>query len=169
MKYTDLFALINEKLDGDRVTDVRLLKYVDEVIDDINEALSSVYPTFTENKSIPGYDGTYTLFPDKYLRSVVAVGAAYKYYITESEGDGVAGSYGSQYNAALFVMKRDFMESVPEIFQNLTAGVLKLKENTYLGMPTVSEMFPGVGATDISYILNRISELEARVTALEAE
>jgi len=170
MKYTDIVALVNEKLDGDRVTESRLLKYIDEVVDDINDALSAKFPTFTEAKILPGYDGTYTLFPDMYIRTVVVVGAAYKFYTTEAEGDGVAGSYGGLYNASLFTMKRDYLESVPEIFQNLNAGILNV-QNRYVSSSSfdVSQAFPDIASTDITVLYAEIASLKARVTALEAE
>jgi hypothetical protein len=155
MKYTDVVALINEKLDGDKLTEARLLKYMDSAVDDINDALSASYPTFSENKALPGFDGTYILFPDKYIRGVVVLGAAYKYYTTESEGDSVAGNYGGEYNAALFVMKRDFLESVPEIFQNLVAGILDI-QNRY------------TPSTDVTYLYAQIALIKARLDALEA-
>jgi hypothetical protein len=122
MKYTDIIKGINALLDGEMLTESQLLVHLDAVIDDINEALSSVYPNFTDTRNIPGFNGEYTHFPDRYVRGVVILGAAYKYYLTEEEGEMVAGDYGQRYQAALFVMKRDFMENVPGVFRDNTRG-----------------------------------------------
>lgn len=173
MKLSDLVKLTNEKLDGERFSEAQLINYMDAVIYDINEALSAVYPTFTEAKALPGYDGTYTLLPDLYLRNLVPVGAALKYYQSEEEGEGVARTYEQNYAMALFVIKRDYMEQVPEIFHALNRGILDISKwnqsTNIIDVNDVTQYFPGISATELTVLKNRIAILEAKVAALEAE
>lgn len=124
MRYTDVVKEVNRLLDGERLTEAQLLKYFDSTIDDINEALNAIYPTFSEYQTIPGFDLMYDAFPDTYIRTVVCVGAAYKWYKSEEEGEHVAASYGADYERALFIMKRDWLASVPEIYRNPNGGML---------------------------------------------
>ena len=52
--------------------------------------------------------------PNKYIRSVVITGAAYKFYVTDEEGIITATQYQYDYLNNLFAMKRDYSASVPE-------------------------------------------------------
>lgn len=110
---------INTKLAGETLTYGELRDYMDEVIDDINAALNSKFPVFSEVES-----NTYDFFPDKYIRKVVVVGAAYKYYLTDEEGAPTAVQYGQQYQENLFEMVRDYSIQVPEEYQNFNGGFL---------------------------------------------
>lgn len=171
MKVSDLVKLTNEKLDGERFTEAQLINHMDSVIFDINEALSAVYPTFSEAKQLPGYDGTYTLLPDMYLRNLVPVGAALKYYQAEEEGEGVARTYQETYGMYLFVIKRDYIEQVPEIFRALGRGVLDVSKwnKSVYGYTPVTDVFPVISSTEFTILKNRVAVLEAKVAALEAE
>lgn len=92
---------------------------MDQVIDDINDELSTCYPVFSEvmaeNASV--IEPEYNFFPDKYIRSVVVKGAAYKFYIQDEEGIDTAERYGAEYYNAVFIMLRDFVSEVPEEYR----------------------------------------------------
>lgn len=109
--------------------------FMDRVIDDINEQLQSCYPTFSEwedfvnvwNENFPEEpkDRTvYDVIPDKYLRSVVALGTALYFYTSDEEGEQIAIDYQTRYNQQLFYMVRDYHMLVPEIFQNNEGGFI---------------------------------------------
>lgn len=124
--------------------------YMDMVIDDINDRLQSTFPTFTEwksfvdnwnkyveeNKTTPVptdlflRDATkYDAFPDKYLRSVVALGVAVKYYTRDEEGEQVALDYQNRYLDELFKMTRDYHNQVPWYFQDNEGGFIDFSYN----------------------------------------
>ena len=115
--------------------------FMDMVIDDINEALNARYPTFSEwedfvedwnhmvrQMHLPGHllrnRYKYDAFPDKYLRSVVGVGTAVKFYGRDEEGEQVALDYQNRYQQALFMMTRDYHELVPRFFTNEFGGFI---------------------------------------------
>lgn len=66
----------------------------------------------------------YDAFPDKYLRSVVALGVAVKFYTRDEEGEQVALDYQNRYEAALFKMTRDYHNQVPPYFQDNEGGYI---------------------------------------------
>lgn len=133
--------------------------YMDLVIDDINERLQAKFPVFSEWKDFvakwnawvagpnpapvepelmrPDYskpmflrDNTkYDAFPDKYLRDVVALGAAVKFYTRDEEGEQVARDYQNRYEMALFKMVRDYHNQVPWYFQEHTGGYIDFSYN----------------------------------------
>lgn len=118
--------------------------YMDLVIDDINDRLQANYPTFTDyvdfcrdwNASHPDdiKDNTvYDVFPDKYIRSVVAVGTAVKFYTRDEEGEQIALDYQNRYQEALFKMTRDYHNQVPEEFQENTGGFIDFAYNREAG------------------------------------
>ena len=109
--------------------------YMDRVIDDINSQLQACYPTFSEwedfveiwNENYPELpkDRTvYDVIPDKYLRSVVALGTALYFYENDEEGEQIAMDYQQRYNQQLFLMVRDYHMLVPEEFQNNEGGYI---------------------------------------------
>jgi hypothetical protein len=104
---------------------------MDRVIDDINTRLNTVFPTFTEykedNKELAAELLDYTAIPDKYLRSVVVPGAAYKYYTTDEEGSYAAPKYEEEYRTALFYMERDFSFRVPEQYRADEQGYVEIE------------------------------------------
>ena len=129
--------------------------YMDLVIDDINERLQSKFPVFsewedfvnkwnayvsqgTEHPVITGPDGQklflrdatkYDAFPDTYLRTVVALGVAAKFYTRDEEGEQVAIDYQNRYEMALFKMVRDYHNQVPLYFQDNTGGFIDFSYN----------------------------------------
>lgn len=107
---------INFQLADEQYPYFQLERFMDAVIDDINDKLDAAFPTFSElriaNNNIPVEE--YNFFPDKYIRSVVIKGAAYKYYIMDEEGMLTAEAYQYEYADALFIMLRDYLDVVPE-------------------------------------------------------
>lgn len=129
MKHTDILALLNKKLNDEKLTWQQAVRFLDSTIDDINRELHSVYPTFTVAETLPGYTQNYNFFPDQYVRDVVVIGGAYKFYADEEEGEPIARVFQSEYASALFYMKRDWMSQVPTLFQQSDGGTLTLGEN----------------------------------------
>ena len=66
----------------------------------------------------------YDAFPDKYLRTVVALGVAVKFYTRDEEGEQIALDYQNRYETALFKMVRDYHNQVPPIFQENSGGFI---------------------------------------------
>ena len=106
MLYNNIINLISKHLADELVSESEMLSYMDRVIDDINTQMNTVFPTFTEFKELNGnIDATmldYNVIPDKYIRSVVIPGAAYKYYTTDEEGSYAAPKYEEDYKQGLF-------------------------------------------------------------------
>lgn len=130
MQYNTLVGLISRHLADELVSEGEMLSYMDQVIDDINARLNTTFPTFTEfkeaNKDLAVDLLDYTPIPDKYLRSVVVPGAAYKYYTTDEEGGYAAPKYSEDYRTALFYMERDFSFSVPEQYRADEQGYVEI-------------------------------------------
>ena len=130
---------------SDYVREPDVYYYMDLVIDDINERLQATFPTFTEwgdfvdkwNKAVDEQhlpylhrDATkYDAFPDTYLRSVVALGTAVKFYTRDEEGEQIAQDYQNRYEMALFKMTRDYHNQVPWYFQENTGGFIDFSHN----------------------------------------
>ena len=124
MRVGQIVNLINKHLADEFCSVAELTSYMDRVIDDINTRLNSKFPTISEVIAAAGdtTDPDYNMFPDKYIRSVLVVGAAYKYYITDEEGNVTAQQYGAEYNQNLFYMERDYSFSIPEIYRESEQG-----------------------------------------------
>lgn len=144
---TDLF---NEKLAGELFDYPEIVSFLDLVIDEINADLCSTYPAFSEFTPTlyPGYKAelytkvdengdividevarkavyeNYDLFPDKYIRSVVIPGAAYKWFSVDEEGASTAPLFQQEYEKARFEMLRDFVDLVPYEYQNNLTGAI---------------------------------------------
>lgn len=131
MKIRDIVKLTNKYLAGEQLTYAKLLPFLDEVIDDINNTLSSTYPSFTSLgiEDAPTVDDVYDYFPDSYIRSVVAIGAASKFYIMDEEGVDPATDYSLTYRTNLFYMERDFLDHVPELYQSDSTGSTRINED----------------------------------------
>lgn len=115
MKLTDIKNLVNTRLAGEQLTYSALVPYLDAVIDEINAKLHSCFKTFSEvNPTGLGTVTEYTEFPDRYIRTVVCVGAAVRWYIDDEEGIETATSLNQDYINNLFVMMRDYGPLVPE-------------------------------------------------------
>ena len=130
MKYNTIINLISKHLADELVSEDEMLSYMDRVIDDINAQLNAVFPTFTEYKELnPEEDITtidYTAIPDKYIRTVVIPGAAYKYYTTDEEGGYSSPKYEEDYKQGLFYMLRDYSFSIPEKYRADSQGFVEL-------------------------------------------
>jgi hypothetical protein len=141
MKIQNLIELINHKLADELLSPTQLINHMDSVIDDINTQLNSTFPTFTEAMLAQGgllANVDYTAIPDKYLRSVVVVGAATKYYEIDEEGNPTAQTFAQDYRQQLFYMLRDYSFSIPEEYRaSNTQGVLSLN-NADLNTPGLS-------------------------------
>lgn len=74
-------------------------------------------------------NSNYDAFPDKYLRSVVALGVAVKFYTRDEEGEQIALDYQNRYESALFKMTRDYHNQVPWYFQENTGGFIDFSHN----------------------------------------
>lgn len=131
MKYNTIIGLISKHLADELISESEMLSYMDRVIDDINTRLNAKFPTFSEvklaNQNVIGIqDLEYTCIPDKYIRTVVIPGAACKYYTTDEEGSYASPKYEEDYNQGLFYMTRDYSFSVPEEYQEVEQGYLKM-------------------------------------------
>lgn len=128
MKIQDVINLVNRKLADEFIGVNEQLVHLDAVIDDINAELNAVFPTFTQVLEDNGRDiaTDYVAIPDKYIRSVIATGAAFKFYTTDEEGGYSAPKYEEEYRKALFYMVRDFSLNVPEEYQANNQGFLPI-------------------------------------------
>lgn len=118
--------------------------YMDRVIDDINSNLQANYPTISDwdefvekwNEKFPNHpkDRTnYDVIPDRYLRTVVALGTALYYYNNDEEGEQIAVDYLQRYNHNMFLMIRDYHMLVPPMFQNNFGGFIDFSYNRERG------------------------------------
>ena len=114
MLIKDIVGRTNRLLDGELLSPDSLKLHFDSTIDAINAKLNTVYPVFSE---LPVGAQEYTAFPDKYIRSVLCVGAAYHFYLMDEEGSPAAQAYGDMFANGLFVMLRDTLYNIPAIYQ----------------------------------------------------
>jgi len=130
VKFTELISTTNRLLAGEIFPLSEMQIHFDSVIDEINEKLDSKYPTITEHKNAEATKDLdyYDLFPDRYLRTVVAKGAAYKFYVMDEEAIDTAQKYGYEYRDALFRMERDYINDIPEIYQANSRASLDIDE-----------------------------------------
>ena len=112
MKIAVLIQSINTQLAGELLSISELKDFVDKAIDDINTRLNAKFPVLTD-VILSGND-EYTAIPDKYIRTVVIPGAAFKYYTTDEEGAAVAPKYEEEYLRGLFYMERDYIMQIPD-------------------------------------------------------
>lgn len=138
MKYNIIVDLISKQLADELVSESEMLSYMDRVVDDINARLNTVFPTFTEFKeqqfdyerTIPEdnvLDLDYTAIPDKYIRTVVIPGAAFKYYTTDEEGNYAAPKYEEDYKQGLFYMERDYSFRIPQEYRADDQGYVNIE------------------------------------------
>lgn len=115
MKLTDIKTLTNTRLAGEQLTYSALVPYFDAVVDEINDKMHARFKTFSEvNPTGFGEPSVYDEFPDKYIRTVVCLGAAAKWYVDDEEGIETATALKMQYENNLFVMVRDYGPLIPE-------------------------------------------------------
>ena len=136
MKVIDIVKLSNKYLAGEQLTYNRLLPFLDAVIDDINNKLNSTYPAFSvvcpPERLSEQHNMAYTCFPDGYIRSVVCLGAASKFYTADEEGNIMAEGYETKYQENLFYMMRDFVDHVPQFYQSDSTGGYHQAEERYV-------------------------------------
>lgn len=139
MELTQITKQVNTLLAGEQLSYTQLRPYLDQVIDDINSQLNSVYPTFSE---LPESVSNYMFFPDNYVRQVVCYGAAYYFYLADEEGSPTAMGYAQRYKQNMFYMVRDWLHAVPLIFQDCdrnggNAPLESTTTDTGLGIPSI--------------------------------
>lgn len=127
MKLDEITRRLNKKLADEMLSYQDVVYLLDHAVDDINDELFSTFPVFSE--LAVGSD-EYTAFPDKYIRKVVIPGAAYYFYTEDEEGERVAGEFYLNYRDELFKMSRDYMELVPDEYQNNEGGYVEFDEET---------------------------------------
>ena len=114
MHINNIVKFVNDKLAGEMLIYDQLLIFLDSTIDEINVALNSCFPAFSEfNGEEHSNYPDYNFFPDKYIRMVVIPGAAAKFYAVDEEGAQVAPMFDSEYRNALNIMVRDYSTKVP--------------------------------------------------------
>ena len=136
MKYSAIITLISKHLADEIVSESEMLSYMDRVVDDINARLNTTFPTFTEFKEQQfDYERTddstladldYTAIPDKYIRTVIIPGAAFKYYTTDEEGGYSSPKYEEDYKQGLFYMQRDYSFKIPEEYRADEQGFIDM-------------------------------------------
>lgn len=120
MLVSDIVSGVNAKLAGETLTFNQMRLFLDETIDDVNSALDAKFPTFSGLTDSDDYN----YLPDKYIRSVIITGAAYKFYVTDEEGINTAQQYSYDYSDRLFLMKRDYSNLVPEEYRAVEQGYI---------------------------------------------
>lgn len=132
MELARIVQKVNDKLAGEMLTYEMLRNHLDDTIDDINAKLNSNFPVFSDFNfdDHPNYPD-YNFFPDRFIRSVVIKGAAYKFFIVDEEGSDVAQQFKYDYLDGLFLMERDYAEQVPEEFQSDYTGSVRFKTETW--------------------------------------
>ena len=130
MELAKIVQGINIKLAGEMLTYEMLKPYMDEVIDDINERLNANFPVFSDftNAAFPEIYPNYNYFPDRYIRKALMYGVATKFYTADEEGIATAKQYQMDYDNALFVMERDYLEQVPVAYQSTNTGSVVMDE-----------------------------------------
>lgn len=130
MKLKDIVKLTNTYLTGEQLVYQKLVPFYDAVIDDINSGLNSTFPAFSDLvfDGLDSSEAVYNYFPDRYVRSVVALGAAHKFYTMDEEGVAYDETYDREYNTNLFYMIRDYIDQVPEIFQSDSPGSVPIAD-----------------------------------------
>lgn len=114
MQLTNIVSLVNGNLAGELLTYNQLVPFLDQTIDELNDKLNTMYPAFSEfNSADYSQYPNYNFFPDKYIRTVVGLGAAYYFYIIDEEGLNSAPMFQQMYKDALFRMERDYLPNVP--------------------------------------------------------
>ena len=129
MKVKDIVKLTNTYLAGEQLVYHKLVPFYDAVIDDINSRLNSTYPSFSslEFRQLDSDEAVYDFFPDRYIRTVVALGAAHKFYTMDEEGTVYDEEFSRKYEESLFYMTRDYIDQVPEIFQSDSPGSVPIR------------------------------------------
>lgn len=129
MKLDKIVRGVNTYLAGEMLRYEDMEIFLDRTIDDINQSLNAKFPAFSEfitSREVDA-DADYNFFPDRFIRSVVMIGAAFYYYQMDEEGERVAGSYEREYRNALYLMTRDHLMMVPDEFVDDQAGYVEFR------------------------------------------
>lgn len=139
MKIRDIVKLTNKYLAGEQLVYQKLVPFYDAVIDEINSRLNSIYPSFSslDITDLESDTAVYDFFPDHYIRTVVALGAAHLFYEMDEEGVVFDSAYEMDYERNLFYMTRDYIEQVPLEFQADKTGsvIIHLDEDVDYAYP----------------------------------
>ena len=117
MLLKDIQKLMNNTLAGETLTLNEMLPHLDFAIDEINDALNSVYPTFSEVLAKDPEAKEYAFFPDRYIRRAVISGAAWNFYVVDEEGLQTSMQYQIDFERGKFIMQRDMLYNIPEEYQ----------------------------------------------------
>lgn len=130
MKISTIISRVNGLLAGEIYPYEFYEQFLDEVIDDINGNMNAVFPSFSEvREQHPNEtDWEYTAIPDNYIRTVVIKGCAAKFYTMDEEGIQAAAQYDMEYNSALFLMLRDYLDKVPAEYRGTATGAVYTHE-----------------------------------------
>jgi len=131
MNLTLITDRVNKLLAGEILQYDELTLHLDSAIDDINHALNSLFPAFSEFTSANFIDRypDYNFFPEQYIRNVVCLGAAYYFYLTDEEGAKVAQKFEEKFRNNLFLMQRDYTNKVPVDYQATEQGYVESELN----------------------------------------
>ena len=126
---------MNDTLAGETLTLNEMLPHLDFAIDEINDTLNSVYPTFSEMLEQNPEAKEYSFFPDRYIRRAVISGAAWNYYVVDEEGLQTSPQYQAAFEKGKFIMQRDMLYSIPDKYKaSETKGyVIGARDNDTLG------------------------------------
>lgn len=133
MKILELVRLTNKYLAGEQLVYSKLRPFFDQALDDVNSTLNACFPSF-ESLDLDTFlvkDAEYNYFPDQYVRSVIALGAAYYFYVMDEEGITTADKYEEKYRQNLFYMLRDYLDQVPLEYQSDKTGSVLISEDYF--------------------------------------
>jgi hypothetical protein len=104
----------NSKLNNTALVELMALDFA---IDEINDSLNSIYPTFSELLAENPEAKEYAYFPDRYIRRAVISGAAWNYYVVDEEGLQTSLQYQVDFEKGKFIMQRDMLYNIPKEYQ----------------------------------------------------
>lgn len=128
MRTDHLIDLVNNLLAGELLNYEDLERHFDACIDDINAKCSTCFPSFSEIREANrgAVPTEYHAIPDKYIRTVIAKGAAAKFFTEDEEGMQTATAYQQEYQEALFYMLRDYADYCDPHYQRFNdRGAIK--------------------------------------------
>lgn len=155
MQINKIVDRLNQLLAGEMYDYSFFEPFLDETIDDINDALNTIYPCFSD--VVAAGLTEYNLFPERYIRNVVIKGAAHKFYTMDEEGIDSAEQYGWDYQKNLFMMYRDYSCAIPEEYQSESTGsvIFQTAQDVLDAEALLADEFPEVmvGSQDLPTII----------------
>lgn len=126
MLVSEIVRKVNEQLAGERLTVTKMMTHLDYAIHDINQAMNADFPTVSSYAAAKVADETfastelvnYNLMPDRYIDTVLVLGAARHFYRVDEEGAVSAPVLDAEYGKNLFFMQRDYIHAIPEEYQD---------------------------------------------------